>query len=250
MRRDEESGRTPEEYWFVGEDGVVVTGEQARAALSRTGDAAYVSEGGKGIVRVSHSRWLTAQEYERRCWMERSAEASNDRNDQHFADFGGYRALRGMVFGHAIELGCGPFTNLRLIGRVCKVHDCTLLDPLIDTYLHHSHVMYDRTRLQCAEESALARGLSSPKPLRGVRRVIRTVAPSLLVSPCTIPIRELIAHPVEEMPTDKQYDLIVIINVLEHCYDVELVLRNILAVAAKGSMLVFHETCHAADQVA
>lgn len=157
--------------------------------------------------------------------MEKWAGAADDRNLQHMADFDNYHALHGMTFDHAIELGCGPFTNLRLIGQVCSIAKCTLLDPLIESYLGHKHWRlterhYDVARVLWQSSRQLG-NLG-----RGVRRVIRRLAPNLLAMK-GIPISELIASPIEEMPTQRCYDLIVIVNVVRHCYDINLIFENV-----------------------
>ena len=45
----------------------------------------------------------------------------------------------------------------------------------------------------------------------------------------SVPIGRLVASPIEEMPLDRKYDLVVMENVIEHCYDAELVFANILS---------------------
>ena len=51
----------------------------------------------------------------------------------------------------------------------------------------------------------------------------------------------LIPTSIEEMPTDGKYDLIIIINVIEHCYDINLVFDNILKISSPNTILVFHD---------
>lgn len=224
------------DFHFVDEDFNILKGEDARNALEETSDEKYLSED-KGIVHVPRSRWEVAQIFERTGWMEMWSGAADDRNYRHKADFDDYQTLSGMTFDHAIELGCGPFTNLRLIAQVCTIKRCTLLDPLIMTYLGHKHCSYNKRMLRC--ESVLSRLLSAPKPLRGIRRIVRYLAPLLLVK--QIPVHELIASPIEEMPVRASYDLIVIINVIEHCYDIDLVFDRIINMAAPDAVLVFHD---------
>jgi SAM-dependent methyltransferase len=84
--------------------------------------------------------------------------------------------------------------------------------------------------------------------------LLNRLAPSLLhlAQQCTksfIPIRRLYAEPIEEMPTQAKYDLLVMVNVLEHCYDAPQVFRNILEIITRGGILVFHDKLYQHDQV-
>jgi len=101
------------EYHFTDENTQMHKGEEARQLLAEVNDAAYLSDG-QGVVKVPEERWQTAQRFERKGWMEHWVGAADDRNYDHMRRFDGYRALQGRSFDHAIELGCGPFTNARL----------------------------------------------------------------------------------------------------------------------------------------
>src|SRR5262249_6222561 len=160
-----------------------------------------------------------------RHWMERGRNATNDRNDEHYVGFDKYQAIQGLSFEHAIELGCGPFTNLRLIGNVCRIKRCTLLDPLIDSYLAHPHCSFTRHFLFLQERE----GRSLPHRMwkRVTRRPMRYLH--------SVAVAETIASPIEQMPTNHQYDLVAVINVLEHCFDAERVFAKILSVMRKGA---------------
>jgi SAM-dependent methyltransferase len=223
------------EHLFLDEHFNILTGEKARAALQQTNDAPYLTDG-QGVVQVPKSRWHVAQEFERHFWLERSRDAREDRNQEHFRRFDGYSALRSKWFPHAIELGCGPFTNLRLIAEVSYVKACTLLDPLLHSYLTHPHCTYDGRWLR-SEQNRLSRFLGSNMALRGCRRVIRRLYPSVLQSRTRI--ASLLPHPIEEMPLDRTFDLIVIINVIEHCYDINRVFDNIRRISHAGTIIVF-----------
>jgi SAM-dependent methyltransferase len=52
------------------------------------------------------------------------------------------------------------------------------------------------------------------------------------------------------MPTDTQYDLIVLINVIEHCYDIERVFESIRAIARENAVLVFGDRYYEHARVA
>lgn len=217
----------------------ILTGDEAKAALAEDNDRDFLSEG-QGVVRVSEERWEAAQHAERRHWMQLGRRASSDRNDEHFEEFARCAAIQGLSFERAIEIGCGPFTNLRLIGDVCKIEECTLLDPLIKSYLDHPNCAYD--------ERALAVERTDWSLRR--RRITNTIAnrSNLLrrfIYKKRVPIGEIITKPAELMPTDRQYGLVVMINVLEHCYDARGVFRNIAAITETGGYLVFHDKYYA-----
>jgi len=225
------------DYWFVDEDHTILVGEAAQQTLESISDHENLSSS-HGISSISQKRWEIAQSFEKKQWMAIGAHSKDDRNFQHMLDFDNYNLLSGRIFNHAIELGCGPFTNLRLIGQVCKITQCTLLDPLIESYLQHPNCSYDRRVLHCAD-SSLAQFLSTPKFFRFMRRIIRHLNSQLLYE--NIPVQNLVASSIEKMPTNGLYDLIVMVNVIEHCYDANLVLENILKIASPNAIFVFHD---------
>ncbi|HKV40727.1 MAG TPA: class I SAM-dependent methyltransferase [Blastocatellia bacterium] len=234
------------DYFYLDETHKILTGPEAREALSHQNDAQYLTDG-QGVVRVPLSRWETAQQFERRYWMEMNPDAKEDRNEDHFQYFEGFSVLRGRQFDHAIELGCGPFTNLRLIAQVCSVKECTLLDPLVETYLTHPNRTYDQHLLH-SETNPLYHALGKSKPLRAGRRVLRKLWPASLKM--TTKIGRLLPCAIEDMPVDRTYDLIVIINVIEHCYDVQRVFENVRALAHPGTVLVFADRYYSHETVA
>ncbi|MDD5618386.1 MAG: hypothetical protein PHG69_04765, partial [Candidatus Omnitrophica bacterium] len=64
-----------------------------------------------------------------------------------------------------------------------------------------------------------------------------------------IPVKEIISSPIESMPKDKHYDLVVLINVLEHCYDAGAIFQKILEITSVGAILVFHEKMYRHEDV-
>jgi SAM-dependent methyltransferase len=230
---------------FVGEDRNIRVGSDAEALLHETCDAEFVDEK-CGIVRVPKERWDMAQRYERGTWMEAAAHAFDDRNYEHAKHFDGYSSLRGRSFDRAIELGCGPFTNLRVIADSCGIARCTLVDPLIPDYLHHRHCTYRYGILQTGTTplaSRLGRNLGG----RAIRRVIRRMAPGLLIS--GVPLESALAAPIEEMPECGQFDLVVMINVIEHCFDVHEIFDRVRSLCRRGSLFVFHDRLYNAGAV-
>lgn len=217
----------------IDEEVTIRTDEDARRAPETENDAAYISEK-SGITHVPLERWQKAQKAERNHWMVRGRHVANDRNDQHMAMFDGYAAPRGRRFTHALELSCGPFTNLSLIGQLCQIESVSLLDLLIESYLSHKFCNYTRERLYTRRGG-----------LDAYRFLARELFPSHNMS-----VRQLLALPIEQMPEiEPAADLLVIINVIEHCYDIQAVFRNILAALDRGGLLVFHDRYYDHEQV-
>lgn len=244
---------TRKKYLHIDSDVRILTGDAAKRALEHESDQEFLNPGGGGVLNVTEKRWITAQTAERKHWMELGIHSDDDRNEEHSAGFDSYRALAGKTFKSAIELGCGPFTNVRLIANHCRIDACTLLDPLISDYLTHPSCAYTRSEL------FVDRYRSQLVPAR-LRTAIRRRLPSTLLRRIRdnrdrwgigqrIPIKDLIAAPIEQMSTDRAHDLVVIINVLEHCYDVRRVFANILAVMPPGSVLVFHDKLYDHESV-
>jgi SAM-dependent methyltransferase len=214
----------------------ILSGDAAKKALAEKNDLQFVSED-RGVVTVPRERWVEAQHAEQLHWMKHGINSIADRNEIHLQNFNNYKVLEGMRFKNAIELGCGPFTNLRIIGLHCDIEHCTLLDPLIEKYLTHPNCSYTR------QELMLARYLSRETLFNRILGRFFTGSFNTLrkrINPA-LPVQRIIASAIETMPTDGRYDLLCIINVLEHCYDVDTVFRNILAIIPPGGVLVFQD---------
>jgi SAM-dependent methyltransferase len=69
--------------------------------------------------------------------------------------------------------------------------------------------------------------------------VLRKLAPAVLYK--GIRVREKLACALEEMPEGGTFDLVVMINVLEHCFDAEAIFKRILGLTKPGSVFVFHD---------
>jgi hypothetical protein len=106
--------------------------------------------------RVTRERWSEAQLWEQSHWV--NAEKARARWGKNYIwrvlswcglvprhrgedwnlwwseRFNGYRFLPETI-ENAIEVGCGPFTNLRIIRKQCCPQHMVLSDPLIRTYL-------------------------------------------------------------------------------------------------------------------
>lgn len=239
---DEEDRRTV----FIGADRQPHFGYDAELLLQQENDARWL-EPGAGVLQVPAERWKQAQAYERGTWMEDAAHALEDRNDEHAVGFGSYAALRGRVFPQAIELGCGPFTNLRVIARSCQVERATLLDPLLASYKQHRNCTYGDGWLRVRETARSRRWGSTPHG-RVARKLLRRVAPDFFVE--RIRVVEELPVPIEAMPERPPYDLVVLINVLEHCYDARKIFAQIDRLTHPGSLFVFHDKLYDATRVA
>lgn len=239
-----EPTRNPPSF-YIDEHVNLYEGEEAERRLRAHSDAAAVDPRA-GIARVGEARWQEAQRYERRTWMEKARRQLSDRNEHHRERFAGYSHLRGRSFGRAIELGCGPFTNMRLIAEQCRVERIHLLDPLILDYLDHPACRYRGGRL-----GGLAR--VDPRQARAAARHPLQFARSLLNA---YRIGGLLGRPVaiepatiEAFQTAHRFDLVVMINVIEHCRDVYAIFDTILRIAAPGATFVFHDVLYDAAQV-
>lgn len=231
----------PEDFLFIDDEVNIITADDAKKALARQNDSAYV-EAEAGIKRVPSERWAMAQKAERKHWMVNGQGAGDDHNYDHALGFDNYSALKARSFSRAIELGCGPFTNLRIIAGACSIAECDLLDPLIESYLQHPGRRYSTTALR-VDRSAMNPGLR--QFLRGHRRLRLE---GLTVSG-VVPIGRLIPTPIEEMPLDQKYDLVVMENVIEHCYNADLVFANILSILEPGGLLVIHDRYYYSEKV-
>ena len=229
---------------FIDSDVRILTGTAAEKALREKNDLPFFTRD-SGVVAVSAERWQEAQHAEKLHWMKYGIRCLADRNEHHAGLFQGYSALRGMRFHDAIELGCGPFTNLRLVARSCGISRCTLLDPLIREYVAHPNCAYADNQLiverRLYGENLLGAVLS--RIYNGAYNVVRRA-----VNP-SVPVHRLINSSIEDMPVDSSYDLMCVVNVVEHCFDINRVFKNMLSVLPKGGVLIFHDRYYDAGKL-
>ena len=191
---------------FIDIDGNTFIGEQAQELLKETNDSRFLTK--DGIVKVDGARWKVAQEYERKTWMERNLSATEDRNREHFKRFDGYKTIAGMQFDQAIEIGCGPFTNLKYIIPFIYTNEIILSDPLIMEYKNLPSCSYKDHRLS----GRIIYGMSW-WPIEEDRKALQL------------------------------HDLVVMINVLEHCQDAEKAFTNVYNILNMGGVFVFADVC-------
>jgi SAM-dependent methyltransferase len=173
----------------------------------------------ESVRSVSTERWREAQQWELALWREGQRKrgwkrivwpvvapvlravgwrrARGDDWNLWWKDrFDGYRFLPSSL-GDCIELGCGPYTNMRLIleGRQASRIVCS--DPLARSYINfHGRWL--------AEAYAAGRV-------------------------------EIDDHPIEEVPfAPGSFDVVVMINVLDHVRDADLCMRNAIGLVRPG----------------
>ncbi len=230
---------------YIDENADIFEGNDALRLLEEKNDRNLV-DSSEGVVRVPLHRWEEAQRYERRTWMEKNRSALDDRNHYHAERFACYAPLRGMRFDRAIEVGCGPFTNLRLILQHATARHIYLLDPLIDAYLTHPHCFYGNQRLGglaklwCWQKTVAAvHPVSFSRDLRNAWRV-----GGLSGRPV-----HLVKSSIEDYHAEHPFDLVVMVNVLEHCRDSGAVFQRVAEMVAPGGMLVFHDVLYSAAEL-
>ena len=174
--------------------------DEAARRLADTNDARFASK--DGIVKIDHDRWLQAQAYERKTWMQVTRGWTDARNYEFAFGFDAYRDLPDDL-GYMIELGAGPFTNSRLILERHSADSITLLDPLLADYI---------TLDTCPYRDGVLAGVP------------------VAVIPSTIEDWE-----------PEEYDTVVMINTLHHCQDAALVLKHVEAAVKPSGWLVFYE---------
>lgn len=230
---------------FIDENIGIYEGEQARLRLQSKANIESI-DAGRGVTQVDPARWQEAQRYERRTWLQKGRWALTDRNEHHQERFANYAPLHGLKFRRGIELGCGPFTNMQLILEHCNIEQIYLLDPLIEDYLTHPFCRYRRCRLGGVLNENLWRLPSYARwPLQCVRSKINDYRiGGLMGRPITIE-----PSMIETYHTDQRFDLVVMINVLEHCQDATAVLNKIDEILGPEGILVFHDKLYEVEDI-
>lgn len=199
---------------FASKEREILIGNEALKKVRQQNDLKYFDPK-KRVTSVHKERWRDAQIYESNCWLRDFRYAKEDNNTLHKTHFDNYSQLKGKIFNNAIELGCGPFTNIRHIAGVCKIKNIHLLDPLIIKYLEHPNCSYKNKRLEVKRRFLGLFGTEFPVTLH--------------------------PYPIEEFTEKINFDLILMINVLEHCYDIYKIFDRILEISKEGSYFVFYD---------
>jgi SAM-dependent methyltransferase len=171
---------------------------------------------------VDEKRWKDAQSWERNHWInaqrERAKKGKNliwkvlswfgivpkfrgdDWNGWWAEKFENYRFLPERV-GYGLEVGCGPYTNMRVVEEKCAVDRMYLSDPLIKDYLGFKMTyLVDKYRnRKCIIDD----------------------------------------HPIEELPyRDEMFDLVIMNNVLDHVRDARACMQNVHRVLKPGGIFI------------
>ena len=159
-----------------------------------------------GSTRIDDRRWKWASIAELNAWG--GNVGSDDRSLEISEGFEGYRTIEGMHFHHMAEVGCGPWTQSKfIIEKVgLTVNEITLYDPLA--------VNYTRDVPKCSYKDGKLLG--------------------------KIPVT-LVTKGGEEFKPEKPVDLLVMINVVEHAYNVFTILQNCFNSLRPGGIFVLHE---------
>ena len=181
-------------------------------------------------LQVSETRWKEAQKFERDCWA-----AANRRNgllklgkrlllaaahplrlarivryrDWYCGDdwnywwleaFEEYRTLPRRI-ERALEVGSGPYSNVRLIRRVVSIGEITCADPLMEEYLCYRHTWVATQAMRGSIRAVTCPGESLPFP-------------------------------------DMAFDLVVCVNVLDHVQSLPLCFDEMYRVLIPGGHFV------------
>ena len=183
---------------------------------------------------VSSDRWKEAQAWEQEHWVRTQAlrgkhfknhiwkllswlglverHRGDDWNQWWKTAFGDYAFLPEKV-ENAIEVGCGPYTNIRRMVERTQIEHMVLSDPLIRTY----------TKFKLTFVSEMYREA----------------------------LCMLDDHPIEELPFASNYfDLVVMINVLDHVRDAGRCMDNLVRVTKPGGILIVGQDLTNAEDLA
>jgi len=218
--------------FFIDENITIFTGDQAVKKLNEENDQQYFKSG-EGVAVVSEERWRKAQACEKNHWFVRGIKTSDDRNYYHARNFNNYSDLKDKTFNSVLEIGCGPFTNARVIAKFCNIKNVTLLDPMVLDYLKHPFCSYDKNYLYSQYSVILGKVIRKffPFAFKPYRSLLSRKTK----------IVQLLNIPAEKIAGTEEYDLVIMVNVIEHCYNADTLFQNILNITASGSYLIFED---------
>jgi len=174
-----------------------------------------------GRSRISLERWQRASWAEESWWNSKGSNAAStgDHAEEMVAAFRQFAKLPNEL-GHVIEVGCGPFTQLRTIlgiqGRNWSVSSVTLADPIL---VHESKMA----------NSAFSSGRFSDRSGKEYPTVLHQVG----------------AESVGSL-YQNEFDTTIMMNVLEHCISAFEVLESLYNVTKPGGIVVLWEPAYSA----
>jgi len=233
------------EFISISKGPLILLGEEAREAIEQENDSEFYVAG-QGIPRVSRSRWEFAQEAETGHWFGDGSKPplnGDDRNLIHYKRFNSYRAVNGFDFKFALEIGSGPFTNMRLVANeVSSIAKVTLLDPGLNNYLNLPGCYFNENALAKVKPSKVLARLwpFMPRKMKDLW---------LSSQKRSAPIGNLLCREAEGFDGQHAFDLVLMVNVLEHCMDSSLVLDAVFSSLAPGGIVILSDKTHLDDSV-
>lgn len=194
------------------------------------------------ITEVSSGEWTEAQAYESNTWVlnnQRNSYAKliykfikllrhpralwqnivfrdfycgDDWNFWWMEKFEKYKALPKHIT-NALEVGCGPYSNIRIVSKLVQIDNITCTDPLMDTY----------KKFKLTWVSEMAR--------KGKIKAITETCESISA-------------------TDNFYDLVICNNVLDHVQDAPKCFREMHRVLKPGGHFVFSQDLTSEAEIA
>lgn len=195
------------------------------------------------VLSVDEQKWLAAQEFERKCWVTSNQQNSRfqvvvkflralKKSPKHFFEllqyrdfyagddwnfwwkdqFENYSFLPAQI-GKALEVGCGPYTNIRLISKIKKIGEIYCLDPLMNLYLSFKLNWLSEMAKKGKVFTHLGKGESLEFP-------------------------------------DNSFDLVVCNNVLDHVQDTNACLAEIYRVLKPGGYFIFGQDLSNEEDIA
>ena len=181
-------------------------------------------------THVSKEIWDRAQQYELKAWKwqnswvnsivdagkrffgHKGVTVGDDWNNWWCEKFNNYEVIPNQN-ENAIELGCGPYTNIRLILNKKAIDHVVCSDPLVNEY-----ILFKGQWLA----SQYARG-------------------AILLD----------NHPIEECPfSDNYFDLVILINVLDHVRDALVCLETAIRITKpKGFLIIGQDLTNESDMI-
>jgi SAM-dependent methyltransferase len=155
-------------------------------------------------VLATEEQWDEAQAGEEHCWMVKHTSSYDDRSKYYLSAFYNYNAIPAGPHAKVLEIGCGPFTQSKIISSRTEIESVTLVDPLLDKYLSHPYCSYNR-------------------PVEWFKEM------------------ELVTARGEDFCRPGEFDMAICINILTHCQDAAKVVSNLIASLKVGGVLVFGE---------